>query len=1083
LFIIILVGIKLITDNIEGNDESNPDEENAYSETNKTCVNNTDIEITDEILEPREGPTPIPVAKATVPNQTTITPPSFKFLTNQFFNRFTNSLITASKNFHSEGDRTVYETTLINVNTPNAGITNDLSKWKNIDEMKTVANDLNYKVNDWSTHLNLIVNEIGCPFYGYDTRIGTWNKLRFLVPSIRMVNNRTCTRFIFITFCRDNWFPSITQDWHENWVENQSHIISYKMDIDNYNYLLSQIVSKGQINNDASLRKMVNFNNTSETFSTIEGYAGFSGFSNPFRFVSIQDIIKKNNGTGVVNQNSINMLNKRDYKVRSEEHPRLAKRYAYQGKTLADLGRHISTMEKFGIKNEDSSNYLKKLINKTLNPNGYPVLDVELLITNYFSGYGIMTASDLFYMTSDGSPNCDANGGFVNAVKRFDLQNQSISLFPTEKSIPNCVMEKLKAINGVNIPIVGKDSNGNYHIHTFFQAFQTYNITSRQFLDTIYPNYDAMSIKSSSKNIDDTLYYINSIDPSNLINAFQVLVNLLPKIGLSFNEYMEYVKILETRVGQQSKIDEIWNMFKTYYTSIAYIDEINYKYDPQLKPNSFAKFLDDINTYYADNASDENKQMSRTYFYPGAGDFHNYMKILNEKMYKVSDIKRDIDLGQNFSHFIAPYNDIPSNEGFSSMDIYSVDPISYIYNQLIQFFTPLFNFYGKKEGMNSDYSILYEFKVPDYNNSLNELEDTLIGYDVNDINRQKTTWQNIITFVNVLVKIGIYYPDMKSFIGTLNLFGATNIKQWMYVMDILSTIKVQGGSVIQSFLNIVQPFGVKYDAYDKTKSNFEPFIDNLVSFRSDFSSGSLMSLNQFVKDMTKLNYTYETRDGTTAVNNIIAFFSNYEFTMNDYYSNDSIKINSCDLTIPNSFPSLFVNSLNTYSNSSTYGNKLYDIQTNTYYDLCFSVGIMQQAYMLTNGSQTYNDMPAIIIPNVTVIVSFFYKEEMINIINNQNAYSDMNKRIKLMNDIASGMIRYSETFRTGNQDTYILYINIALFLQMFPALAFQYLSNEFISKCSNGNCSYSIYMDPSYSECKASTTNKTINLRPSSPIL
>lgn len=1068
LFVIILIGIQLVTDNIEGN-ESNPDE------NNKTCVNDPNIAITDDLLE--SGDDPNKVVKNTrvvVNNPKQVAPVPFfnnRMFGNGLFGIINNRFLNSNK-VRQEGDRIIHETTNINVNVPNAAITNDLSKWKNIDEMKKVANDVGYKVTDWSTHLNIMVNEIGCPFYGYDTRIGTWNNLRFAVPVIKMVKNRVCNGFWIFRFCFDKWSISITQEWRNNWVENQSHIISYKMDIDNYNYVLLQIVSKEQIKNDSSLKKMINFNGSKEQFTGIEGLASDA--------VNEKDIIKRQNGTGVVNQNIIKMLTNRDYSVRSSVFPGFAKEYALKGKTLGNLGTHISTMVKFGIKNEDASNYLKTLINKTLNPNGYSVLDVEQLIINYFGSYGIMNASDLFDMAPDGSPNCDANGVFVSAVKRFDLQDLNISLFPTNSSTTNCVMEKLKAINGINVPTVGKDSTGSYYIHTFFQAFQTYNITSQQFFDQIYSNYAALSIQSSTKNIDGALYYVSSMDPSNLINAFQILANILPKIGLSFNEYMEYVKILETRVGPQTKIDEIWNMFKKYYTTTAYKDVNNYQYDDPVKPSTFTKFLDDIDNYYAENALAEIKLTSRIYFYPGAGNFHTFMTIANEKQYKVSDIKRDIKLGQFFSHFIAPYNDPPVKEGFgfSYMDI-SVDPISYIYNQLMSFIR---QFYGEKEGINSDYSILYEFKVPDYNNSLLELETTLIGYDINDINRQRTTWQNIITFVTVLVKIGIYYPDMKSFIGTLNSIGATNIKQWMYVMEQLSLIKIQGGSTIQSFLITIKDFGVKYDS-NPQKSNLEQLIQNLIVFKSDFSSGVLTPSNKFIKDMTKLNYTYETPAGTTAVNNIIAFFSNYEFQMNDYYSNDEIKIDNCELTIPNSFPSLLVNSLNTYSNSSVYGNSLYDIQVTNYFDVCQSIGTMQQAYMLTNGLQTYNSESAIISPNVTAIVSFFYTEEMNNIINNRDAYSDMNKRVKLMNDIASGMIRYSKVFEGGNKDTYTLYVNMALFLQMFPALSFQYLSNEFISKCSNGNCSYSQYMDPRYSECKASTEKQTINLRPSPPIL
>jgi hypothetical protein len=145
---------------------------------------------------------------------------------------------------------------------------------------------------------------------------------------------------------------------------------------------------------------------------------------------------------------------------------------------------------------------------------------------------------------------------------------------------------------------------------------------------------------------------------------------------------------------------------------------------------------------------------------------------------------------------------------------------------------------------------------------------------------------------------------------------------------------------------------------------------------------------------------------------------------------------------------------------------------------CDMANYMQEAYMIAVGLDSYNDIPSFIIPNVKIIASFFYKEEMDNIIGDTNAYSNMKKRVLMMRNISKGMIEYSEMFKTERINDYKLYSSIANFLVLFPALSFQYLSTEFYSK----NGLYSQYVDPTYSECKASKVNKSINYRTSDPI-
>jgi hypothetical protein len=95
----------------------------------------------------------------------------------------------------------------------------------------------------------------------------------------------------------------------------------------------------------------------------------------------------------------------------------------------------------------------------------------------------------------------------------------------------------------------------------------------------------------------------------------------------------------------------------------------------------------------------------------------------------------------------------------------------------------------------------------------------------------------------------------------------------------------------------------------------------------------------------------------------------------------------------------------------------------------------------------------------------------------------MENRLSLMNEVSVGIIRFSSQFNPTDMSAYKLYTSIASFITVFPALAFQYISNEIHIKCNNNNndskgeCQYDIYVDPKYSFSRASTREKTFSLR------
>jgi hypothetical protein len=151
--------------------------------------------------------------------------------------------------------------------------------------------------------------------------------------------------------------------------------------------------------------------------------------------------------------------------------------------------------------------------------------------------------------------------------------------------------------------------------------------------------------------------------------------------------------------------------------------------------------------------------------------------------------------------------------------------------------------------------------------------------------------------------------------------------------------------------------------------------------------------------------------------------------------------------------------------------------------VCNMVDNIQEAYMLCKNIDEYNGKQTIIRQNVQNIIAFFYKEELDDIKAKSPKYKSMENRLSLMNEVSVGIIRFSSQFNPTDMSAYKLYTSIASFITVFPALAFQYISNEIHIKCnnnnndSNGECQYDIYVDPKYSFSKASTREKPFSLR------
>jgi len=987
---------------------------------------------------------------------------------------YTNNYSSKNESQNIE-EYTDYDTVSVSEKTESDKADATSSKWINVNEMQEVASALQYKVNDWTTHIDILVNNLGCPFYGYDTTQNRWSNQPYSV--VRW--NRRCFGWRWFRWCYS--YP--VRQYYENWIKRQRNISQYKIEIIEYRDLMSQFTVKSQIYNDVDLQKMLNLNKSADNFTTNEGMENES--------VGQTDIVTKHNGRNVLNQNIVNSISKNNYSIKPDDFPEFAKKYASEGKTIYTIKTHIITMKKFGIEDETVSKRLTEYIRNDLNPRSFNPLDTDSLITNYFASYGIENVNDFFDKTTVNT-NEFITGNFTNMVKRFGLHDLNIPLFPTNDDSDGCAMEKLKAINGITIPTMGKDSNGNFQLNKFFQSFQTYGVDGQIFFSNIYSYYKSLSIQYSFNDINKTLHYISSLYPSDLSTAFKKTDSTLKTLNMaSFNDYVNYVNVLEIRVGlpPPNDIESVWTTFNSYYKNIAYSDVSGYQLDNPITSNTLTKFFDDIERHYSENSP--NRSKSQTYFNPGSGNIMSFMRVISNNNYKVSDIKRDIGLGQSYSKLISYYN-TNSSEAFSGMEVLN-EPISYIYNQLSALFNSIFDFEETREGATNinqeltpaDETSLKSFGITDYNSTLASLAERMKMYEVDKIDPFKPTWENTLSFVRSMVQNGIVYTDLDEFIATMVGFNAKTITEWYDVMTKLSKMNIKSYSNLKSFLKTITEFGVRY------QYNFNLFISKLTEFNADFSSGNLAPLNSFVNDMTKIKYKYDTHRGMNTVNRIIDYFSKYKFTMTMYSSPNSFAIEKCNQSIPAQFPSLLVISLYSYDEYvQSYKNNLRDIKDHNdskLFDLCDVVNAMQHVYVLCNNVSDLRGFSIepdwIISRNMPLITAFFYKEEIDKILENKTTYnSDMNKRIRMMEGVADGMDNYAITFKDNPQnELYKKYTFISKSIRIFPVFLFQYIANEFISKCDSNNakdCLYYSYVDPTRAECKASTVPGTANFRP-----
>jgi hypothetical protein len=853
--------------------------------------------------------------------------------------------------------------------------------------------------------------------------------------------------------------------------------------ITNYEKIIREFV-KSNLHNDSDVKNAQNFNLSG--FTTMEGFDNeyVNGIPVTGRYIKATDKItvtdKNSQNVNIATNNIIDTIVNNNYKVQTLNFTEFVDKFKKPGKSITDLNKYIQTMKSIGIDSETLANKLVERLKPYCSNGNEPFHDIMKLITVYFKKYGIDNVSAIFDAVSPR----EEDGWFIQIVKSHQLHTLSLPLLPsTVGNAPaDSIMEKLYTVNS-SIQTIGITN-----MSSFFSNFNAYGVNGSSFFNNIYPIYSDTNLKiynyiatGSVDPLSDALYKINGLSNSGLISGFQTLKSLLGELKLNFNEYVNFTIQLKSRVSY-TDIITVWNDFKTYYTTIAYPSPASPP-NQNVTPTILISWIDEINR----------TATSGTYFSNDSGDFDTFLKILIEGKYTTSRFKNDVSIGQTYDEFMSmhptpttpPAPSQSQQQNFSNMT-YNNDNMD-IFQTLERWFLYMLGMNRYTENMESsgmsasDKSILNNFGITDFNEQLLSVENKLRQYGVRDMDSSQTEWKNIVNVIHKLTLTKITINELDDFVKLMDEFGAKSIKEWYDVLDKLTQIKIESYDNVKTFITEITKFGVIY------KENFDLFIQYLKIFKSDFSSGNLIPVITFMNDMKKTQNTYQTNQGTVVVNNIIQYFTNYNFTLMLYYSGSSFSIIKCDQIIPKNFPSLLVNSLYDYGTKGSYGNNLYDIQANhnsqTLFEACDIVNAMHEAYMIANSKGEYNGHTALIDPNVTIISSFFYKEEMDAILNKPNHYSSHIKRVLIINDIADGMVRYSEVFKVDRKQDYELYNNIAKLLKIIPAVAFQYLSNEFISKCDGKDCWYTVYVDPVYSECKASTSNKTINYRPKPPVM
>ena len=770
-----------------------------------------------------------------------------------------------------------------------------------------------------------------------------------------------------------------------------------------------------------------------------------------------------------VNDNIIALLENTQYKVTKGDYEKFLEKI----KTI-NAADYNNIMKWFGVDSEIRANQMVNELKK-LNPHA-----------DSFANTSILVLILLFYQVGGAdsiieNPTNPTANWFTLAIKNNELDKLPFPTFPSTAFRSNwteCVILKL----WFKLRVMAPD------INSFFGAFSAHSTSSNDFFTNIFPLLTNDRFNYSYESVDDLneiINYVVATSPgNNLSETFENFNNLLESLDLTYEGYVVFMKQLISAIGMPSNIKELVDDFNTYYQTVAYSDDSS---------------VDLVQDVTADTILNEFiYKMPGGYFHPGE-DFNQYIKTCIKRNYTVKSIRRDIALGKTYAQFMSgnnnsanppeptkgsptkgsPTKGSPTKESFTSLlsDFYSpynafLSVFAKIRDQIWQTGKSMLEGYDQNSRQ-PDNLALAKFGITNFGKELGEMEDLLLSNDYGFSN-----WNDMMAFVDTISDL-IQYSQLKDYVDTMTAFGASNRLEWNQLSGLLAALNIKSFTDVKTFLSIILIIDVKY-------SNFVGFITTLKNFKANLieSPPSLpnSTIRVFCKDMRMIGFSYSANP--QLINNIVNYFSMAGYTLQTYKQ----------------IPSLTINALYKYGNSTKYNNGLFDLIQNppliqklpTDYDYKY---IITQMYLVASNQTSYNpptgsSIHSIILTDIenSHFISLLYSQELAALKQDKSgtAYSNLTTRLQLMSDISKAASNiadgYSKTSTNANESLNTFYKDLSCLVQIAPMLMFEYLHQLIQIKSGSGN-DIDHLVDPNYTYCKATTTTITANYRNSPPVV
>lgn len=899
---------------------------------------------------------------------------------------------------------------------------------------------------------------------GYNQEVNDFNDLR---DNSRPLDNKSCNRVGFPDGNGSGWTQTV---YARSLPRRVYRFTDYEENI--------KILVDKNIKNYSLLKDYINVN-SQLGFTTIEGATDMTsddgnGIPVDGLPLSADDIIQLNKKVGMVpdlNQNIIEFLNSTPFAVTEKQEIEFVNKM-----TKYNIRFYVAVMKWLDIQAEDTVAQLFDKL-KELNPDPNSFIN-EVYFVIILKIYGVDKVSDIIDFRNNNS------NWFTATIKNHGLHKLSFPMFPPTGGgdMNNNVVVKMWRI-GVTAKLLDE----------YFSEFSKHKVEAEDYFKVIHPilQGSTFNFHYQSKNQLETIInsYVQPVAPGKpLTEAFTKFNEILGNMQLNYQGYISFIDRLTATVGPPSDPVGLFNKFKTYYTTVAYIDDPRAVLQNPVTANMiFSEFIDIFPEYFVPSDT-----------------FSQYLDTITTNKYTIASIQRDIKRGKTYTNFsgAADVSELMNRANTESFGTLTQGVSSFFENAMKMINRAL----GFKEGATTQFGdgaisipdpavnapppvdkymsqpnakTLNNFGITDFGKQLGDLESGLINPNYGISN-----WQEMMDFIEPISKI-IQYPDLNKLIGAFTGFGARNSKEWLDLATQLQKLNIRDFQNIYAFLNIITKFGVKYNA------NFNDFIETLTIFKADLvlSPPALKSsaISVFCKDMIDSGYKYDSNP--QIIKNIVGYFVAAGYDLQSYVG----------------FPSLLVKSLNYYDRftNSAYKNKLHDIiQDNPLTTFLSGSGyetnqLMAQAYMLSSNQASYKNKITNVSYNflfadptvMTYFIGCLYAEELNALkMDNGTKYANMSDRIAMINDIADAMIAISKSHSSSssnpNSSLESIYKELSYLLRIFPVLSFEFLYNDVSSSCGNGNsCKYDLYVDPATTYCKATTTNRTTNYRKNPPVV